>query len=710
MVFCANCRYRTGMTPPRILIVEDEAIVARDVRMQLEALGYASAGVASSGQEAVALAAALCPDLVLMDIALGNGLDGIAAALAIRAQQSMPVVFLTAFAADEMLARASLAEPYGYILKPFLERELRTVLQMALYKHAADARAHDLAAHNQAILDNMLHGTITIDVQGVIASCNRGVCSMFGYEADQLLGHNVSLLMPEAQRVPHNAHLQRGQRRAAQSQVCQQREVQGLRKNGSVFPLSLSVSRLEHQGQTAFVAVLDDLSRHRQDAETIHQLAYYDDLTGLPNRRRLLDRLKQAIAACQVSGQHGALIFLDLDHFRQLNETLGPGFGDDLLREVARRLPACVRDDDTVAHLGGDEFMVMLDALGLNNNTAATHAEGVANKILQALRQPYSLRGRPHTSSASVGIVMFNKACTDFEELLKMADAAMYQAKDAGRNTVRFFDPAMQALVVARTELEKDIQRALTHDEFVLHYQLQVDARGVPLGVEALVRWLHPVRGLVAPGQFIAVAEATGLILPLGQWVLEDACRQLVLWSHQSETAHWTMAVNVSALQFAQDGFVAGVAQAIELAGAKPHLLKLELTESMLVHDVGDVIAKMHSIKALGVSFSLDDFGTGYSSLSHLKRLPIDQLKIDQSFVRDLLTDPDDAVISQAIVALGHNLGLKVIAEGVESAGQRDYLASLGCDAFQGYFFGHPVPHAVLTQRYIEHRPLAHIE
>ena len=285
-----------------------------------------------------------------------------------------------------------------------------------------------------------------------------------------------------------------------------------------------------------------------------------------------------------------------------------------------------------------------------------------------------------------------------------------YQAKDAGRNTVRFFDPAMQALVVARTELEKDIQRALTHDEFVLHYQLQVDARGVPLGVEALVRWLHPVRGLVAPGQFIAVAEATGLILPLGQWVLEDACRQLVLWSHQSETAHWTMAVNVSALQFAQDDFVAGVAQAIELAGAKPHLLKLKLTESMLVHDVGDVIAKMHSIKALGVSFSLDDFGTGYSSLSHLKRLPIDQLKIDQSFVRDLLTDPDDAVISQAIVALGHNLGLKVIAEGVESAGQRDYLASLGCDAFQGYFFGHPVPHAVLTQKYIENRPLAHIE
>ena len=698
------------MTLPRILIVEDEGVVARDIRMQLAALGYDPVGIASSGNEAVALAGTLRPDLVLMDIQLGDGMDGIAAALAIRAQQPIPVVFLTAFAADEVLARASLAEPYGYVLKPFSERELRLVVQMALYKSEADARARDLAAYNQAILDNMQHGAITLDAHGVIESCNKSACAMFGWSQVELQGHNISQLMPEAQRSEHGAYLQREQRSPAQSLVCQRREVLGLRKDRTLFPMTLSVSRVERQGHTAFVAILEDLSRHRQAAQTIHQLAFYDELTGLPNRRRLLDRLKLAISACQLSAQHGALILLDLDHFRKLNETLGPGFGDDMLREVARRLPACVRDDDTVAHLGGDEFMVMLDALILDNTTAAAHAEVVANKIVHALRQPYNLRGRPHTGSASVGIVMFTQDCTDFEELLKMADAAMYQAKDAGRNTLRFFDPAVQALVVARTDLEKDLQRALAHDEFVLHYQVQVNAHGEPLGAEALVRWQHPVRGVVMPGQFIAVAEETGLILQLGQWVLEAACRQLVQWSRQPEAAHLTLSVNVSALQFAQADFVYSVARAVELSGARAHLLKLELTESMLVRDVQGVIAKMHALKALGVSFSLDDFGTGYSSLSHLKPLPIDQLKIDQSFVRDLLCDPDDAVISQTIVALGHNLGLTVIAEGVESAGQRDFLASLGCDAFQGYFFGRPVPHTTLMQDSIHNRPVVQVK
>ena len=684
------------MSAPRILIVEDEVVVAHDIRLQLEELGYLTAGQAATGEEAVALAAQLQPDLVLMDIGLGGVMDGIAAALAIRAQQSLALVFLTAYAADDVLERAMLAEPYGYILKPFSERELRTVLRMALYKHQADARERDLAQHNQAILDNLSNGVITLNAKGDMVSFNQGACAMFGYTTEQVLGRNVSMLMPEPVRAWHQSYLQHDPSQVLGQLAGRGREVQGMRQDGSIFPLNLKVTGIARAGQPMYLGIMTDLSQHRLDEEKIQQLAFYDELTGLPNRRRLLDRLRLAVLSANRSGQHGALIFLDLDHFRQVNETLGPGFGDDLLIEVARRLLACVREDDTVAHLGGDEFMVMLEGLGLGRQGAAVHAESVAAKVLHSLSQPYSLRGRVHNGSASVGIVIFDKDSAELDELLKMADAAMYQAKGAGRNAVRFFDPAIQALALARTKLEKDLQRGLQAQEFVLHYQLQVDASGAPVGAEALVRWMHPLQGLVPPGQFIALAEETGLILQLGQWVLQSACEQLAQWQQVPELAHWVMAVNVSSLQFAQADFVACVALAIDQTGADPLKLKLELTESMLVGDLPDVIAKMRSIKALGVSFSLDDFGTGYSSLTYLKRLPMDQLKIDQSFVRDLLSDDDDAVIARTIVALGHSLGMTVIAEGVETAGQRDFLVSMGCDAFQGYLFGRPVLNSAL--------------
>ncbi|MBP8287393.1 MAG: EAL domain-containing protein [Rhodoferax sp.] len=680
------------MSPAAILLVEDETVVAHDIRLQLQDMGYQVAAEARTGEDAIALAEQLHPDLVLMDIQLGSAMDGIAAAQVIRAQQRLPIVFLSAFAADEMLSRAMLVEPYGYILKPFSDRELHTVLQMALYKHQAEERERDLARRNQAILDNMVNGVITVDALGRIESFNRGACAMFGYTAQEVIGCNVAVLMPEPFGSEHALHLSKDQLIGHDRVVCRQREVEGRRHDGSRFPLGLTVSRITLSGKPCYISILTDLSAHRLAEERIHHLAYFDDLTGLPNRRRLLDRLKAALAACARSGQHGALIFLDLDHFRQINETLGPGFGDELLCEVAQRLVRCVGDDDTAAHIGGDEFMVMLESIGVSGQTAAVHAENMANKIQTALTQPYSLRGRGYTSSASMGIVIFNRLDTDTDELLKMADAAMYQAKQAGRCAARFFDPTIQALSVARTKLEKEMRHGLQAEQFLLHYQVQVDVRGHPIGAESLVRWQHPVLGLVPPGQFIALAEETGLILQLGQWVLRTACQQLVAWSAHPGTARWSMAVNVSSLQFAQTDFVETVAQVLEETGADAYQLKLELTESMLVHDVSDVIAKMSSLKALGVSFSLDDFGTGYSSLSYLKRLPMDQLKIDQSFVRDILTDHDDAVIARSIVALGHNLGMSVIAEGVETVGQRDMLAQMGCDAFQGYLFGRPVP------------------
>jgi len=678
------------MPKPRILIVEDEVIVARDLHGQLESLGFDAVGMANSGEQAITMAGQLLPDLVLMDIKLGSGMDGIEAALAIRQQFRVPAVFLSAFAADEILQRSQLAEPYGYILKPFAERELRTVLQMAFYKLQAQSRERELTFSNQAILDNMAQGVISLDAQGQVLSFNKSASVMFDYAPDAVIGHSVLMLMPESVRAQHELMLQHPVS-VIDGLICRQREISGLRKDGTTFPVSLTLSHVDHAGNVAYIGLLSDLSQHRLVEEQVNSLTYYDELTGLPNRKRLLDRLALAVATAAQSDQMGALIYLDLDRFRQINDTLGPGFGDDLLRDVALRLQQCVREEDTVAHFGGDEFMVMLDNLGLEQPLAATRAETVANKILHALSQAHSLRGHRYVSSASVGIVMFDQHAQDTNELLKMADAAMYQAKSAGRNTARFYDPAMQALMVARTELEKDIQRGLQAQEFVLHYQLQVNADGEPLGAEALVRWQHPKRGLVSPAQFIALAEETGLILQLGQMVLDAACHQLVQWAQMPQQSAWVMAVNVSALQFAQDDFVDCVSMALGMSGAKPGLLKLELTESMLVGDIADVIDKMRRIKAMGVSFSLDDFGTGYSSLAYLKRLPMDQLKIDQSFVRDLLTDPDDAVLCQTIVSLGHNLGMQVIAEGVEAQGQYDALVTMGCDAFQGYLFARPV-------------------
>ena len=357
-----------------------------------------------------------------------------------------------------------------------------------------------------------------------------------------------------------------------------------------------------------------------------------------------------------------------------------------------------MREGDSVARLGGDEFVVLLEALSSHALDAATQSEQVANKILEALGRPYQLRDHHYTSTPSIGIVEFLEDRQSLEDLMKMADVAMYQAKSSGRNTICFFDPDRQAAAAERTALEKDLRKGVADREFEVHYQVQVNGQGEPTGAEALVRWHHVARGMVSPAHFIPLAEETGVILELGQWVLETACAQLVQWSQNPMTAQWTVAVNVSASQFAQSNFVTNVDTALRKTGANPHLLKLELTESMLVADVDAIIVKMNAVKQRGIAFALDDFGTGYSSLSYLKRLPLTQLKIDQSFVRDVLTDPSDAVIARTILALGHSLGLKVIAEGVETAAQLEFLASLGCDAYQGYFFGRPMKATALLQ------------
>jgi diguanylate cyclase (GGDEF)-like protein len=433
------------------------------------------------------------------------------------------------------------------------------------------------------------------------------------------------------------------------------------------------------------------LMRLMKAHEEIRSLAFFDPLTGLPNRRLLLDRLRKTLAGSARSGRLRALLFADLDSFKTLNDTLGHETGDLLLQEVARRLSNCVRETDTVSRLGGDEFVVMLEELSAVPEIAATQSEVIAEKLLAAIREPYLLDGRECLSTASIGITVFGSGAEDTNEVLQQADIAMYQAKGAGRNTVRFFAPALQHAVNARATMEEDMRLAIKTGQFVLYYQPQVN-RGVPVGAEALVRWMHPQRGLLQPGEFIPLAEESGLILSLGDWVLNAACRQIAAWAGREETARLMVAVNISARQFRQPDFVERVLTAIENAGANPENLTLELTESMLVDNVEEVIAKMTELKGHGLKFSLDDFGTGYSSLSYLKRLPLDELKIDRSFVRDALMDASGGAIVQAIISLGRAMGMPVVAEGVETEEQREFLAGRGCHAFQGYLFSRPLP------------------
>ncbi len=435
------------------------------------------------------------------------------------------------------------------------------------------------------------------------------------------------------------------------------------------------------------------LMAERHQAETeMKNLAFYDPLTQLPNRRLVMERLTQALLNCTRHQRKGALILIDLDNFKTLNDTLGHHKGDLLLQQTGRRLTLCVRESDTVARLGGDEFVVMLEGLQENAEEAAKEAGVVGKKILAALNLPYQLDRYQNHSTPSIGIALFSGHQESVEVVLKQADLAMYQAKAAGRNTLRYFDEKMQAIVTERVRLETDFREALEQQHFVVYYQPQVLCDGRLTGAEALVRWKHPTHGMVSPAEFIPLAEETGLILPLGYWVLETACVQLVKWAQEPDKKELVLSVNISAKQMHQPDFVDQVLAALQNSGANPRQLKLELTESLLVSNIENSIVKMNTLKAHGVGFSLDDFGTGFSSLSYLKRLPLDQLKIDISFVRDLLTDPNDVAIAKMIIALADSMGLNVIAEGVELEAQRASLERMGCYSYQGYLFSRPLP------------------
>ncbi|WP_317202762.1 EAL domain-containing protein [Janthinobacterium sp.] len=539
-------------------------------------------------------------------------------------------------------------------------------------------------------------GMMITDANRVILRVNWAFTESTGYTAAEVVGRTPKML--ESER--HDAAFYRAMWSALERDGGWAGETWGRRKNGEIYPkwLTISVVKGADGGVVNYISTHQDITERKKAEKRIEELAFFDALTNLPNRTLLLDRLKQAMTSGARAQTYGAVLFIDLDHFKTLNDTLGHDQGDLLLRQVAQRLSACVREGDTVARLGGDEFVVVLESLAHTPREAASQTETLGEKILAALNQNYQLGSVAHRSTASIGATLFNGNDTSIDELLKQADLAMYKSKEMGRNALRFFDPGMQTVVMERAALEAGLREAIRESQFVLHYQAQVVGGGRVTGAEVLVRWQHPQRGLVGPMEFIGLAEETGLILPLGHWVLRTACAQLALWAARPEMAHLSIAVNVSAKQFRESNFVATVLAVLAETGANPIRLKLELTESLLVDNVQDIIEKMHALKAKGVGFALDDFGTGYSSFSYLKRLPLDQLKIDQAFVRDVLIDPNDAAIARTIVALAQSLGLGVIAEGVETQTQRDFLASSGCHAYQGYYFSRPLPLAAFEE------------
>ncbi len=523
---------------------------------------------------------------------------------------------------------------------------------------------------------------IAITEQGRFIDANDQLLNMLGYPREDLISMAVADTIPAEDRERVLENIKKGSESHLEHAM--------IRKDGSLIQVEAHGQNQKSEGRTFRITALRDITERKTAEEEIKHLAFYDPLTRLPNRRLLTDRLNQAMTVSARSGRGGALLFIDLDDFKTLNDTLGHDKGDLLLEQVAQRLIGCIREGDTVARFGGDEFVVMLEDLSENLKEAANQTKTVGEKILAMFNQTFQLGIHRHHNSSSIGATLFSGHQESVDELLKQADLAMYQAKAAGRNAMRFFDPAMQAVVNARAALEADLRQGLRRNEFVLYYQPQVDSNGRLVGCEGLLRWQHPQRGLVAPNEFITLAEESGLILPLGHWVLETACTQLVAWATRPGLSHLTVAVNVSARQFRHPDFADQVLAIIDHSGAEPAKLKLEITESLLLDDVEDIIAKMSQLKAKGVGFSLDDFGTGYSSLAYLKRLPLDQLKIDQSFVRDVITDPNDAAIARTIVALAQSLGISVIAEGVETEAQRDFLAGEGCHTYQGYLFGRP--------------------
>jgi diguanylate cyclase (GGDEF)-like protein/PAS domain S-box-containing protein len=682
------------MATAQILVVEDEKIVARNIQERLKSFGYAVSGVASSGEEAIRKADKLQPDLVLMDIMLKGEMDGVQAATEIRERFHIPVIYLTAFADEYTLQRASITEPFGYILKPFEERELHTIIEMALYKHQMEKKLKRSEQWLGKLLKTIGDAVIAADHKGAVTFMNPVAEALTGWRQEDALGKDLSEVFNTtsekmsglAEMLSLKGLLQGGAGGFSSQPVL-------IAKDGTETPIDSSAALMkdDHGNITGLILIFRNAaSRLRAEEQLLHD-AFHDPLTGLPNRALFMDRLGHAVARAKRRGDYlFAVLFLDLDRFKTINDSLGHAIGDELLGAVARRLEACVRPGDTVARLSGDEFAILLQDIEDVNAVRQ-----VADRIHKELAAPLVLQGQEVMTTASIGIALSETGYERPEDILRDADRAMYRAKALGKARYEVFGSAKHLQTVERMQLETDLRRALTRDDFQFCYQPIVSLEsGTLSGFEALLRWRHPERGIVSPDDFIPVAEATGLIVYIGQWAIREACRQIQVWQGQFPDEPLAISVNLSSVQLSQPGLVEEIGRVLDETGIDGKHLKLEITESVLVDNAESAVVTLRQIKALNIRLCLDDFGTGYSSLSYLHRLPIDTIKIDRSFVSTLGMDEDNPEIARTIVMLAHNLGIDVIAEGIETVEQMERLRDLRCDFGQGNYFSMPLDSA----------------
>ncbi len=674
------------MPNTRLLVVEDEVLVARDIKARLVKMGYEVVDMAARGVEAIEKALEHRPDLVLMDINLRDEVDGVEAAIRIREQYDVPIIFCTAYSNEDTLERAKVSEPYGYVLKPFDNRELEINIEIALYKHRIERDLADTRRRLDATLTNVSDGVIAAEVDGLVRVINPTAEKITGWSRQQM----GNLTLAQAMKLePFEASgLHFDLERAAEGMpdgVTSMRQY--LRHpGGGLTPIEISVNTIENHSSDLVVVTFRDISQQISYEEQIRHNAFFDSLTSLPNRALFYDRLESSMnRRARGNSQPFAVAFVDLDKFAVVNEGLGHDSGDRVIDEVARRLDRCLRPDDTLSRFSGDVFAVLLDPV--DSITGAITAVSRMQKVIEA---PIEVNGTTINLTASAGILLHQNSYENPEEMIRDADTALHRAKADQRGGYVVFDGAMYESALQYIECRQGIQAGLNNNQFEVHYQPIVDAQsGHLVSMEALVRWKHPQRGYVSPGEFIPVAEETGLILPLGEWVLGSVCDQLNEWQRAGLDGP-RVAVNLSARQF-EGNVPVKVAELLDTTGVSPDLLALEITEGIAMKNVERNIRMLNELRFLGLSISIDDFGTGYSSLAYLKRFPLNTLKIDRSFINDVTTNDEDREITRAIIAMGQNLRLKVLAEGVETDEQLRFLQENGCDFIQGFYFSKPL-------------------